>query len=318
MQTHSQYFHSKLLVFGEYSLLMQSRALTVPFRKYSAALRFPEGKRESGWVKGTESNQQLRLFHDFLEGLSPGLHGEMQLDLKTFSKEIEKGIFLDSDIPEGFGLGSSGALVAAVYARYSSTRRGEKPPAPEYLARLKRIFSEMESFFHGKSSGIDPMSSYFDQPLLQDEFGSIIPVQPGIRFDEHSGFFVVNTGKARKTAPLVRVFNEKVRVEAFRQMMQNDYIPANNACIEASLKGHPRELFQSMEKLSALQFSFFREMIPRGFEEIWEKGLESKTFLLKLCGAGGGGLLTGLSMNLPAAAALLKKHSLRPEPFKLP
>ena len=318
MQPHSQYFHSKLLVFGEYSLLLQSRALTVPFRKYTATLRFPEKTEKSGWEKGAESNHQLTLFHNFLTQLSPALHGEMKLDLKTFRKEIEKGLFLDSDIPEGFGLGSSGALVAAVYARYSSATRGESPPAPEYLARLKSIFSAMESFFHGNSSGIDPLSAYLDRPLLQDEYGGIIPIQPTIRENDSTGFFIVNTGKARKTAPLVRVFNEKGKIPAFRQMMQKDYIPANNACIEATLQGSPQALFQNLEKLSSLQFSFFREMIPLGFEEIWEKGLEGKTFLLKLCGAGGGGLLLGYTPDPEETAAFLKKHSLRAEPFNLP
>ncbi len=318
MHTHSQYFHSKLLVFGEYSLLLQSRALTVPFRKYAATLRFPENEAGSGWIEGTASNHQLALFHDFLAQLSPGWRGEMKLDLKTFKKEIEKGLFLDSDIPEGFGLGSSGALVAAVYARYSSATRGEKPPAPEYLARLKSIFSAMESFFHGNSSGIDPLSSFLDQPLLQDEYGGIIPVQPGIWSDDQSGFFIVNTGKARKTAPLVRTFNEKVKITAFREMMQKDYIPANNTCIDASLEGNAQSLFQKMEKLSSLQFSFFREMIPAGFEKIWEEGLTTKTCFLKLCGAGGGGLLLGFTPDFTKTNSLLKNHSLKPEPFKLP
>jgi len=35
-------------------------------------------------------------------------------------------------------------------------------------------------------------------------------------------------------------------------------------------------------------------MIPLGLQELWKEGLEKKEFVLKLCGAGGGGLLLGL------------------------
>ena len=36
----------------------------------------------------------------------------------------------------------------------------------EKLLSLKQIFSQMESFFHGKSSGLDPLNSYLSIPIL--------------------------------------------------------------------------------------------------------------------------------------------------------
>ena len=36
----------------------------------------------------------------------------------------------------------------------------------EKLLKLKEIFSTMESFFHGKSSGLDPLNSYLSLPIL--------------------------------------------------------------------------------------------------------------------------------------------------------
>ena len=76
-------------------------------------------------------------------------------------------MYFDSSIPQGYGVGSSGALVAAIYDEYAS----DKITVLENLTRdkllqLKTIFSEMESFFHGKSSGLDPLNSYLSIPIL--------------------------------------------------------------------------------------------------------------------------------------------------------
>ena len=74
---------------------------------------------------------------------------------------MKDGLYFDSSIPQGYGVGSSGALVAAIYDKYAS----DKITVLENLTRdkllkLKSIFSMMESFFHGKSSGLDPLNSY--------------------------------------------------------------------------------------------------------------------------------------------------------------
>ena len=82
----------------------------------------------------------------------------------------------DSSIPQGYGVGSSGALVAAIYDKYAD----DKITVLENLTRdkllkLKAIFSKMESFFHGKSSGLDPLNSYLSLPILinsKDQFRS--------------------------------------------------------------------------------------------------------------------------------------------------
>ena len=52
-------------------------------------------------------------------------------------------------------------------------------------------------------------------------------------------------------------------------------------------------------------------MIPKLYREIWKKGLEDKTYFLKLCGAGGGGFLMGITPSLLNAAKDLSGHELR-------
>ena len=76
-------------------------------------------------------------------------------------------MFFDSSIPQGYGVGSSGALVAAVYDKYAFGKITVlENLTKEKLLHLKAVFSLMESFFHGKSSGLDPLNSYLSLPIL--------------------------------------------------------------------------------------------------------------------------------------------------------
>ncbi|MGB3548199.1 MAG: mevalonate kinase, partial [Saprospiraceae bacterium] len=64
------------------------------------------------------------------------------------NRDLTSGRRLHSNIPEGYGMGSSGAVCVAVLSDYAS---------PATLDRINRPFlARMESFFHGTSSGTDP------------------------------------------------------------------------------------------------------------------------------------------------------------------
>ena len=88
-------------------------------------------------------------------------------DLNTLKADVNSGMYFDSSIPQGYGVGSSGALVAAIYDKYAHDKITVlENLTREKLLKLKTIFSEMESFFHGKSSGLDPLNSYLSIPIL--------------------------------------------------------------------------------------------------------------------------------------------------------
>ena len=75
-------------------------------------------------------------------------------------------------------------------------------------------------------------------------------------------------------------------------MLQSEYIPLCNECIDSLLIGS--NTFHSMlHQLSDMQLKLFKEMIPADFYDLWVKGLSSGLFTIKLCGAGGGGYLLG-------------------------
>ena len=44
------------------------------------------------------------------------------LECRELTKDIEAGMYFDSSIPQGYGVGSSGALVAAIYDKYTKNK----------------------------------------------------------------------------------------------------------------------------------------------------------------------------------------------------
>ena len=147
-------FYSKILLFGEYGIIKDSKGLSIPYNFYKGGLKLGNLKIEN--IK--ESNESLSIFRDFLLKIDNSI---VLFDFKKMNYDLLKGMYFDSTIPQGYGIGSSGAIVAAFYDRYAEN----KITVLENLTKnkiiiLKNIFSKMESHFHGKSSGLDPLNSY--------------------------------------------------------------------------------------------------------------------------------------------------------------
>ena len=185
----SKFFNSKILLFGEYTVTLGSDALAVPFNRF-------RGKWNLSTVT-TESNANLRQLFQYLQKESK-LSG--LFDMKNLANDIENGLFFESSIPTGYGLGSSGALVAALYDRYAFSKI-------EDHNSLKYIFASIENYFHGSSSGIDPLVTYLNKPILIRNKTEINLVQCDVT---KSGFFIIDSGLSRKTAPFVHIFNKKL------------------------------------------------------------------------------------------------------------
>ena len=61
-------------------------------------------------------------------------------------------MYFDSSIPQGYGVGSSGALVAAIYDKYAHDKITVlENLTREKLLQLKSIFAQMESFSMAKA-----------------------------------------------------------------------------------------------------------------------------------------------------------------------
>lgn len=298
-------FYAKILLFGEYGIIKDSKGLSIPYNYYKGALRMDNSTAETA----VQSNKKLQDFAKHLATVDTHL---VQFDLDRLTADLAKGMYFDSSIPQGYGVGSSGALVAAIYDRYAL----EKITVLENLTQtklttLKTIFAAMESFFHGKSSGLDPLNSFLSLPIMIHSKSKIEPT--GIPSQSQHGkaaVFLLDSGMTSKTAPLVSIFLDNFEAPAFRKMMKDEFIALSDRCIEHFLSGNIASLFSDVKKLSSVVLQHFSPMIPKRFLSIWKKGLETNAYYLKLCGSGGGGYILGFTQDLPKAKALLSDHKL--------
>lgn len=293
-------FSSKILLFGEYLLLCGSKALSIPFPKYSGYFQFE--------VNGTShpSNKSLRQFLNYLKKVNH----QIGLDLESFTNDLEKGIIFNSNIPHGYGLGSSGSLSAALYDRYAQNKILNN--TTKEIARLKKIFSLMESFFHGKSSGLDPLISYLDKPVLVSDQNHLERVSLPF-FDIPNNdltIFLLDYGIPGDTGPLVNHFINRCHKESFKKAIEDKVIPINNKAIEFFLNGDFESLIPHIKKLSDATFSYFKEMIPAPLLKKWQSGIEHDDYYLKLCGSGGGGMMLGFTGDFEKSKNLLKEYKL--------
>ena len=201
-------FSAKVMLFGEYSILLGSPALSIPFGYFSAALRIPASDEDRMNPVCRESNLMIRDFYDrclSTSGIIPAV-----LNLELLREELDSGLWLDSTIPSGYGVGSSGALCASLYSRYAYELIGNNGHVKmEDIAELRRVFIIMESWFHGKSSGLDPLVIYFRHPLIINESGSIALARIPQDFMKEKGkIFLLDSGQSKGTAALVPIFLE--------------------------------------------------------------------------------------------------------------
>ena len=318
-------FFAKVMLFGEYSLMAGSQALTIPYKAFSGALAFPAGLSEKDEAMAKASNKQLWSFFQFLSDASKAndLPLVPELSLERFEADLDNGIYFRSTIPSGYGLGSSGALVAAVFSRFAQQSLNQRGLASGGLDQtvgmmaqpgwreLKNQLAEMESFFHGTSSGIDPLSCLAGSPLLLEPGGEVrIAELKTFPSDFPGGFFLLDTFTTGKTGPLVQAFLQKYQEPAFRDLMDRKYAPLVNACIASLLRNNARELLSLLSEVSAFQRAHFMPMIPEHMKEAWDQGLDTGDYYLKLCGSGGGGYLLGFTGDLQKAGGILRLHKL--------
>ncbi|MBC7713744.1 MAG: mevalonate kinase [Rhizobacter sp.] len=292
-------FYSKVLLFGEFSVIQSSMGLCIPYTLFDGKLTF---RRDNTAVIDPE----LKAFSLFIKQLIDNNQLNCQFDITSFEFDISQGLYFDSTIPQGYGVGSSGALVAAIFDRYEQENHSTLD-----IAKLKKIFSQMESHFHGASSGVDPLISYLNSPILiknKNDLGSVvIPKFPKGK----GGIFLLNTKRSRKTEPLVNLFLEKTKNVQFNDLCENQLKPITNDCIKNFLDADTKGLLENFKKLSEFQFEHFSPMIPTLYRDLWVEGIKTNDYSLKLCGAGGGGFLMGITSDFQKVKQVLSAHEIR-------
>lgn len=283
-------YYSKVILFGEYSMIFDSTALMVPLKQFSAQWRFAPSLSLQG---ATASNASLQRFGEYLSTLDI----KDLFDLQRFDKELHYNLFLDSNVPSGYGLGSSGTLVAAVYDAYAKQKT-------EDGLRLKEIFGKMESYFHGSSSGIDPLQCYLGQPFKITPHGVEQLSDDFLKKDIH--ICLIDTKIKSNTKPLVNHFKEQRNDALFLERFQKEYVPQVTSCIETMIAGDTELFFNSLKQLTKGQLEFLRPMITDNTLDLFTQDYDFH-FGVKISGSGGGGYVLGFTDDVEKASIQLKE-----------
>ena len=269
---------AKVLLLGEYVTLVGGTAVARPLHRFTTK-----------WTNSTKNEAAQTPLYGLLNYLQQvEERGELlvKCDFSAFETALKNGFWLESTVPQGYGLGSSGAVVAAVYRDFCEKNTD--------FTVLKTHLAQIECFFHGASSGIDPLICYTENALVinADATISLAPETTSL-----TNFWLIDTQKPRKTEPLVAHFKQLYSENSYKAAIQNDYIPINEVCVAAYLNSDEAAFENAIFELSKLQISIFKDMIPDFLLEYWQEGLNSRRFCLKLCGAGGGGFMLAYAKN---------------------
>lgn len=275
-------FSSKILLFGEHIINKGAEALAIPYPNFFAELSFDKNKEL--FLEASSVVLDKILAHIKQNSLLLN-----NFDVPALESDMEKGIGFLLNIPVGYGLGSSGAIVACLFDRYAINKNWSPKD-------LKLILGEVESVFHGKSSGLDPLVSYLNKAVHISKETRI--VEHNLNWKDSFEIFLVDTNKARKTAPLVEAFLQKSDTDAeFSKVLHQEIIPCNNLIIKNFLENKHDNTLGQLKDLSLLQFKYMNELILEEHKDLWRKGFETKDYFLKICGAGGGGFMLGFSRS---------------------
>lgn len=297
-------FYAKILLFGEYGIIKDSKGLAIPYNSYQGALKLDNNTSDIS----KKSNTNLSRLYKHITTISTDL---VQFRLKDLQKDISNGMYFDSSIPQGYGVGSSGALVAAIYDKYAINKITVLDNLTrDKLLKLKSIFSEIESFFHGKSSGLDPLNSYLSIPILINSKDSLEAAYIPMQKEGKGAVFLLDSNKIGETEPMVNIFMNKMKKEGFRKMISEDFAKYTDACIDNFLHGDVKSLFGNVKSLSKVVLDNFKPMIPSAFHKVWKHGIDTNDYYLKLCGSGGGGYILGFTQDYIKTKEILKQYKL--------
>jgi mevalonate kinase len=281
MQQKRTHFPSKVILFGEYLVLFGGDALAIPFETFSMQITHQPQ---------VDFKNVLSDFSNYL--LSHSLF-ENRID-KSFLASFFETNSLESKIPMGYGLGSSGAVVACFYEIFIRDKK-------ESLVEIQQELASMEAFFHEKSSGLDPLTSYIQEPILIQKQ---IPKKISLQRDVLSPFWLFDSGIERKAHVAIHIFKELMTQDSFQKVIKEKMLPINQSIIQKMIEG--TDIQHEIKELSQLQFELFEALIPASVKEIWQKGLETNRYYMKLCGAGKGGFFLIYSNEKEAVKGSLR------------
>lgn len=282
-------YPAKLLLYGEHITLRGGQALAVPLPLFGGR-----------WAMAPDTPMtELLDWVGYL--MEPDVKAQLKatLDITAAADFFATGGHFESDIPRGYGLGSSGALTAAFYDRFA-----HPATIPTAIADLKHELAVLESFFHGKSSGTDPLVAYLGQGVHLRPDEAPVRVDPLGNFPAGFRYFLVDTDQTRQTAPWVKRFLERYETRPHFRAAADDYWRVDTAAaIRAARLGDWAEVQLRTQRIGIFQYKWLRDFCPEHLHLLWEQLNARPDTALKLCGAGGGGYLLGCTQDWLALQA---------------
>lgn len=279
MNNGTKNFPAKILLFGEYTLLKGSKGLAMPFDRFCASFKK---------LENAHSVDRAFRLNDFCTYLKSSKILSENMDLDRLTSDIEQGIYLNSNIPVGYGIGSSGALCAAIYAHYSDSFERKDTYTQDQIKQYKDMMSLMENFYHGTSSGLDCLISLINKAIMvsgRSQYDSI--ETPDLQ--SVGNFYLYDSAITRKTASFVYGFLQEYEDNEGYKTNIDEHGTLVNQLIE-NVIGKDKDSFKAnIVELSHFQYLHFADMIPDSVKALWMNGLKTKEYYFKLCGAGGGG-----------------------------
>ena len=169
--------------------------------------------------------------------------------------------------------------------------------------------AQIESCFHGSSSGVDPLVSFLGQPILihnREKIELLDSINKSINKD----LYLLDTKIPRSTGPLVKAYLETRRSSEEFLLKMQEIAEINDELIDAYLLNDLISFETNIKKLSAAQFSTMNMLIPDSFVDLWKIGNDTGAYSLKLNGAGAGGFLMVYIHDHQSLAELEREVSL--------
>ena len=251
-------YPSKVLLFGEHLVLEGAMSLAIPINHF-----------DSNWSEDL-GKEDISEFLMFLASLNY-LHKERLTFLEESKYELK------SNIPRGYGLGSSGNLCAALYEFLRPNLSNLNQ------SRIIRELAEMEGYFHGKSSGLDAYVILKNRAVLVEDKTPVI-----IDLDLDTlpfSIFLLDSGISRSSKSLIDHFLSVDKDDQSKSVLRkiNDHI------VHTMIAQDFSTFTKDLNKLSNLQWKSMQPFIVDSIKDIWEASLSREDVNIKLCGAGGGG-----------------------------
>ena len=272
------------MLVGEYAVVLGGSALSIPFPRFEAKVRKFSELTDDQRLEAEQSRAYLSRLFAYISDLPKHTFHALP-DLKLFSS-LSDVYWMEMNIPNAYGLGSSGAVSAAIYDLFFP-RAGEMS-----LEHQREDLAVIESYFHGKSSGVDALTCHAKTALYFHSDGSIEKVKfDPLKIPGAYRFFLLDSGVQMDTGPLVKYFMQQMEISGFATSIRYEYLVINQKLINALLNRGDGDPGMLLRVLSDYQYTHFRKMIPDVMLDAWIEGQLTNDYYLKLNGSGGGFML---------------------------